>query len=104
MSTHLYNMSFNLNTEGSTMSQGLRINTKNINIRTNPEILDLVRIEAKVDDMKASKWIRTCLIKELKVRGYHMDQIVPIVQNNKENGVNANKPANVDSSAMGFLD
>jgi len=77
------------------MSQGIRINTKNINIRTNPEILELIRIEAKADDIKASRWIRDCLVKELKVRGYHMDEIIPIVQPNKENGLKSNQKAKI---------
>ena len=58
----------------------IRINTKNINIRTNPELLELVRVEAKADGIKASRWIRDCLVKELKKCGYHMDEIIPIVQ------------------------
>ena len=97
------------------MSQGLRINTTNINIRTNPELLDLVRSEAKADDIKASRWIRDCLVKELKVRGYHMDEIIPIIQPNKENGLKSNqkvdipkvkkaKKVKVDTAAMDFLD
>ena len=80
----------------------IRICTKNINIRTNPELLDIVSKEASRDGVKASKWIRDCLIVELVKRGYHQYEIVPLIHVNKKKGINVNKPSKIDT--LDFLE
>jgi len=60
--------------------------TANINFRTNPELVALIREVAFKEGVKASFWIRKCLSEALMERGHTIDEIQPL--GNKRVAVN----------------
>ena len=57
------------------------VNSKNLNIRINPELLATVNLVAKTLNQKSSKWIRDALIIRLQdEHGYPLDQLCPLIE------------------------